>query len=280
MLEIKSTDIVSIRSDGRTDGFDGHSYRAVSYWPDQFTNVDITDPESVNGIAKVKGSIGDKLRSKSKAPTFALTYQGTWKTLVSNCGFHPSEAKEIEARYHKLYEVSDNWVKAKLDQAAIDGYVTLAFGLRLRTPILAKTVLGTSYTPYQAAAEGRTAGNAVSGQSYGLLNSRAGFDLQQRVLSSKHRLDIKPCAHIHDAQYLLIKDSIETVEWLNKNIVECVEWQELPEIQHDEVKLTGDLGIFWPSWANEITLPHDADPQTIVSTALAGKELYLNPPDK
>lgn len=71
MLEIKSTDIVSIRSDGRTDGFDGHSYRAVSYWPEQFTNVDITNPESVNGIAKVKGSIGDKLRSKSKAPTFA-----------------------------------------------------------------------------------------------------------------------------------------------------------------------------------------------------------------
>lgn len=263
-----------------TDGFDGHSYRAVSYWPSEFPHIDITDPKSVNSLQAVKGSKEDKIRSKSKAPTFALTYQGTWKTLVSNCGFHPEEAKEIEMRYHQLYEVSDKWVQAKLDQAAVDGYVTLAFGLRLRTPILAKTILGNSYTPYQAAAEGRTAGNAVSGQSYGLLNTRAGFELQHRVLNSKYRLDIKPCAHIHDAQYLLVRDSIESVEWLNKNIVECVEWQELPEIQHDEVKLTGDLGIFWPSWANEITLPHNATPEKIVEVANEGKQLYLNPPEK
>lgn len=199
---------------------------------------------------------------------------------MTNCGFSDAEAKEIEARYHKLYEVSDKWVQSKLDQAAIDGYVTLAFGVKLRTPILAKTILGTFCTPYQAASESRTAGNAVSGQSYGLLNSRAGVELQERTIQSKYKLDIKPASHIHDSQYFLVRDSIEVVEWLNINLVECIEWQELPEIQHDQVKLTGDLGIFWPSWANEITLPHNASPQEIVEIATKGKQDYLSAPKK
>lgn len=255
-----------------TEGFDGHSFRAVSYWPEEFPNIDITDPNQVNTINETDA--GDKLRSKSKAPTFALTYQGTWATLVSNCGFSAREAKKIEANYHKLYEVSDMWVQAKLEQAAIDGYVTLAFGLRLRTPILAKTILGNSSTPKQAAAESRTAGNAVSGQSYGLLNSRAGVEFQERTMASEHRLDIKPCAHIHDAQYLMIRNNLSTVEWVNNNLVECVEWQELPEIQHDEVKLTGNLGIFYPAWHNEIELKHNLSPRDILETCKAGIAKY------
>lgn len=232
----------------------------------------MTDPESVNSVPDTEE--GDKLRSKSKAPTFALTYQGTWATLVSNCGFSIMEAKEIERRYHELYKVSDAWVHAKLEQAAMDGFVTLAFGLRLRTPILAKTILGNSYTPRQAAAESRTAGNAVSGQSYGLLNSRAGVEFQERTIASKHRLDIKPSAHIHDAQYMMIRNRVDVVEWVNNNLVECVEWQELPEIQHDEVKLTGNLGIFYPAWHNEIELQHNISLREIVETCKAGIAKY------
>ena len=60
-------------------------------------------------------------RQLSKAPTFALTYQGTWKTLVKNCGFTDTMAKKIEASYHDLYVVSTQWVQAKLDEAAKKG---------------------------------------------------------------------------------------------------------------------------------------------------------------
>ena len=35
-------------------------------------------------------------------------------------------------------------------------------------------------------------------------------------------------------------------------------WQELPEIQHDEVKLTSNLGIHYPDWSHEIELPNNA----------------------
>ena len=44
------------------------------------------------------------LRQKSKAPTFALTYSGTYRTLMVNCGFDESTARQIESKYHELYK--------------------------------------------------------------------------------------------------------------------------------------------------------------------------------
>ena len=81
------------------------------------------------------------LRQASKAVTFALTYAGTWRTLVNNLGIPEEQAKAIEQRYHELYSVSDEWVDNKLNIAAIEGYITCAFGLRLRTPLLKSCVL-------------------------------------------------------------------------------------------------------------------------------------------
>lgn len=83
-----------------------------------------------------------------------------------------------------------------MNQAAIDGYVTCAFGLRVRTPILAQTVRNSSKTPKEAEAEGRTAGNAL-GQSWCLLNNRAGIEFNNKVRNSIYANFIKPCAQIH-----------------------------------------------------------------------------------
>lgn len=198
------------------------------------------------------------LRQDSKAPTFALTYQGTYITLMTNCGFSMEKAKSIEKRYHELYQVSDAWVQSKLKQAEEDGYVVVAFGLRVRTPLLKQVLTGTSKTPYEAQAEGRTAGNAL-GQSWCLLNTRASAEFMKKVRSSKHRLDIRPCAHIHDAQYHLIRDNVDAVLFTNEHLVQAVKWQEDPQIQHDVVKLGGELSIFWPTWGNEITIPNEAN---------------------
>ena len=166
-------------------------------------------------------------------------------------------AKQIEQKYHELYVESDEWVKTQLVQASKDGYVTVAFGLRVRTPSLHSSILYTKHTPAHVAAEGRTAGNAL-GQSYGLLNTRAANDFQNRTLCSVHRLNVLPVAAIHDANYCLVKDDVDVVKWVNDNLVECAEWQELPAIQHDQVKLGGDLSIFYPSWREEYVIPNHA----------------------
>lgn len=242
-------------------GFDGHCLRAAYYFRDQLTHIDLADPQSVNSIKKSH----PELRQESKAPTFALTYQGTWITLVNNLGWTEEVAKKIEANYHELYKVSDQYVQARLKQASIDGYVEVAFGLRVRTPLLKQVVFGSSKMPFEAAAEGRTAGNAL-GQSYGLLNNRAAVEFFQKVWASPYRYQILPVALIHDAIYILIADDIEVVEFANRELIKSMRWQELPEIQHPTVKLGAALDIFYPSWAYPITLPNDASQAEIKET--------------
>ncbi len=225
-------------------------------------NAEEYNPLKVNSIKKHY----DKLRSKSKAPTFLLTYGGTYHGLMKNCGFDKETAQTIEDKYHELYKVSDDWVQDKLIEASHTGYVEVAFGLKLRTPLLERVILNNRKTPYEAKAEGRTAGNAL-GQSYGLLNCRAANEFMRRVNASEYRFDIKICAQIHDAIYLLIKNELGIIEWANRNLTECMSWQELPELEHDTVKIHAELDLFYPSWEHAITLSPTASIEEIHKTA-------------
>lgn len=242
------------------DGFDGHSLRCYNFWPEKFPNIDPENAENVNSIAK---DFADD-RSKAKAPHFALQYLGTWATLVANCGFSDEEAKQIEARYKELYKVSFDWVDQRIQEASERGYAIAAFGLRIRTPLLHQVVLGNSKTPKEASAESRSLGNAVSGQSYGLLNGRASVEFMQRVRTSKYKHDIWLCAHIHDAIYLYWTDDLEITEWVNTNLIECMAWNELPELQHPQIKLSSELDIAYPTWADPVTFPNKATQEEIL----------------
>lgn len=197
-----------------------------------------------------------KFRQRSKAPTFALTFGGTTYTLKKNCGFNDEEAQQVSDRYHELYTESDQWVSDKLDECCRDGYATVAFGLRVRTPVLAKSILNTNVTARISSSEARSVGNAISGQSYGLLNNRAAVAFMEKVWASDYKYDIFPACLIHDAIYLVIRDDLNVLKWVNDNLVEEMEWQELPEIAHDQVKLGAELALFHPDWSNEILLPN------------------------
>lgn len=209
--------------------------------------------ERVNRVSKTH----KHLRQASKTISFALQYQGTWLTLVNNSGLEENQAKEIEARYHELYQVSTNWTKAKIKQASIDGYVTLAFGLKLRTPVLQKSVIGSIKNTQLAEAEARTAGNAVSGQSYCQLTTRALVGVMKRVWASQWRTEILPCMTIHDALYFIIKDDLECLEWFNKVLIEEMSWQDLPELADPDIHLTAELEVY-KNWAKPIAIPNNA----------------------
>ena len=241
-----------------TDNYDGHCLRAYAYFTELMPDIDPNSVESINSIAtKYKD-----LRQKSKNPTFALTYQGTYKTLMTNYNFSEELSRKLETSYAALYAVSINYVNQKLEQATKDGYVTVAFGLRVRTPLLTQSILGTKKTPSAVAAEGRTAGNAL-GQSWCLLNNRAGSEFMGRVRQEKYRYDIRPCAQIHDAQYFIIRDDINVLMYANKHLINAVKWQNDPEIWHPDVKLGGELSIFYPNWAKECVIPNDATEEQI-----------------
>jgi len=209
------------------------------------------------------------LRQSSKTITFAMLYQGTHYTLEKNTDMSEEEAKDVEKRYHDMYKVSDAWVADKLRQACSDGYVTCAFGLRVRTPILAQTLLGTKSTPSAAKAESRTAGNAL-GQSYCQLNMRAANEFMSRVRASEYSERISLCALIHDACYVEMADEVGVVQWVNENLIECMEWQGLPEIKHPIVKLSASLELFHNGWNRPIVIPNHASKNEIISLVNQG----------
>lgn len=240
------------------DNYDGHSLRAYQYFKEQMPDIEDT-LESIN-------SIQDKyptLRQDSKGPTFCLTYGGTSHALQSECGLPLKDALKIEAKYHEMYAHSDKWVADRLEKASQDGYITVAFGLRVRTPILKQILLGKRSTPYAGQSEARTAGNAM-GQSYGLLNNRAHNAFVEKIINSKYALDIFPVLQVHDSGYYLVRNQVGIVKWLNDNLIAELQWQELPELQHDTVKLGGNLEIFYPSWAESYKIPNGATKRQIM----------------
>lgn len=230
-----------------TDGFDGHSWRACFYFSDIIHGIDIQDPVSVKTVSK----LFPVQRQESKAPYFALTYQGTWKTLVKNCGFTVDTAKKIEQGHKEMYKIAEQRTQEKLALAAKQGYLDVAFGIRVRTPLLQRYGLSLAHSQ----AEGRTVGNAW-GQSYGLLNTRAGTAFLKRVRREKR--SVYPCAQIHDAQYYLAANDAIEVHWINMNLTEEMRWQELDEIRHPDVGLSGELDVFRFSWAKGHTLKNNA----------------------
>ena len=188
-----------------------------------------------------------------------------------------AEAKQIEVRYHELYKESDAWAKDKLALCCKQGYIDVAFGLRIRTPLLAKSVLDNSKTLREAQAEARSVGNAISGQSYGLLNNRAAIAFMERVWASEYKYDVFLVSLIHDSIYLIMKDDIRVVEWVNNALTKEMSWQELPEIQHPQVKLSAELDVFYGGWHQPITLPNHASKEDILRICKEGVDEYSKP---
>jgi DNA polymerase-1 len=199
------------------------------------------------------------LRQAGKTASFALQYSGTYKTLVQNCGFDEDEAKKLEAAYHELYKHSDQWNYKNLEQAASKGYVDLAYGLRLRTPILFQSILSSEKSLSQKAhKEIKTALNALI-QSYSLLCTKALASFMERVWDSEYREQIVPAAQIHDALYFCIPNTLGALHWININLVQCMtDISGLPELGHDEIKLGANLELYWPNWAKSISFPNNA----------------------
>ena len=235
-----------------TSGFDGHSMRAYKYFGDQMEGIDPNDPVSINSIEKKY----PELRRKSKGPTFALQYGGTWHTLWKRGGLPQEQAKQVEKAYREFYKISEEFNAANKEFMVKHGYVECAFGLKLRTPIIAQTVLGTSKTPYEAEAEVRSANNAVT-QSWGMLLNRAMIATNTRIETAGYGTAILPINMIHDAGYFLVKDDPETVKFLNDTLIEEMEWNDDDQIRSVDVPMTASLEI-GKSWDQLIQLPNKA----------------------
>ena len=261
-------------------GMDSHAFNASVYWPEkmpiiiQAMKAATTPTGYAQAVNRVKKEFPE-LRQQSKTVSFALQYAGTAHTLIKNSGFSKEEADKIYNNYHETYSTSREYSQAKVKEATKAGYVTVAFGLRVRTPLLAQVVYDAPKMPYKAAAEARTTGNSLS-QSYGLLNNRAAVAFMKKVWESQYRYDILPISLIHDACYFLIKDDIQIIEWVNQELILAMQWQDLPELEHSKVKLGANLDIFYRGWHQPITLPNLSTAQEIKKLARETQKIYDN----
>ncbi|MDA3807805.1 MAG: DNA polymerase [Thiomicrorhabdus sp.] len=286
-----------------TDGYDGHSLRAYGYYGDQMplileaidairgqdtvtlhihenghvqvVDIDAPMPDDlvearVETVGKARvliinsiAIVYEELRGRSKSPTFALAYGGTSFTLIRNLGFSDEEALQIEGSYHAMYEVSDTHAAFLIAEAAFQGYVELAFGLRLRTPTLKATNMNQRKVPYQAKSEGRTANNAAS-QSYGLLMNRAINATEARIEASEYVNDILVLNTIHDAVYYLARNDAKVIQFLNVTLIEEMEWNELTPIKSDAIPMTAQLDV-GKSWDKQVTLENNASIEEITN---------------
>lgn len=216
--------------------------------------------------ASVINSIADKypkFRKASKTVTFALQYDGTWYTLMNNSGFSKEEAISIEEAYQDAYQVSIKWTADKVAQASHTGYVRLAYNARLQTPIISQTILGNNATPYDAEAEARSAGNALT-QSYCYLNVDTLVKFMEKVWKSSFRHEILPIASIHDNNLFMIKDSYACVKFFNNNYIASLQDYSIPALEHPIVKLSGDVEIMHYDWSNPVKLKHDMTIQELL----------------
>jgi len=245
-----------------TDGFDSHSLNTYAYadgtesWYSMITDPE--DPQCINLIMK----LGVTDRKNSKPTTFALQFFGNYKTLMNNQGYSEEKSKRLVDAFHKLYAKYFETINDILDQGMKDGYVTVAFGLRIDTPAMAKSIANTSVTPATVDAERRSVGNAIS-QSYGQMNTKAADDFMRRVWASKYRYTVHMQNVIHDAIYTFGPSDLECVKWVNDNLIECMCMQTDPHIQHPDVGLEAELDIFYPTWADSFTVPNSATEQEI-----------------
>lgn len=240
------------------DGYDGHSLRAFSYFGDEMPDIE----DNLESINSIRTKYPD-LRDLSKVPTFTLTYQGGWRSLVQQMGWSPEKAQQVESRYHELYKESTAWVNSKLDNAVQTGYVELAFGARLLTPVLYKSDVRRK-SAYMLREERKSAGNAL-GQSYGLLNSRAALAFMEKVWDNPELCDkIFPVSFIHDFTGLIWVNDPKVTDYVNRELTTEMRWQELEDIKHPTVGLSGELDVFYPTWKDEHTLKNDEPFENII----------------
>lgn len=207
-------------------------------------------------INKIK-KLADAERSASKPTTFALQFLGTYRTLMNNQGYSEKKSKRLVEAYTNLYKVYFDKLKEITDEAGKKGYINVAYNLRIDTPAIAKSVMGSKVTPSTVDAEVRSISNAIC-QSYGQMNTFAADDFMRRVWASKWRYSIHIQALIHDAIYLFVPQNLECIAWVNENLIECMTMQMEDNIKGSPVKLEAELDVHYPTWATATTLDNHA----------------------
>lgn len=104
-------------------GLDSHSVNAKIFFKDELKDIDVKD------VKKLRPD----LRQAAKAPFFALSYGGSYSTLMSSLGISEEEAKKIVANYEEGYKATMEFAKRGEAFVKKNGYIIInpTYGHRL-----------------------------------------------------------------------------------------------------------------------------------------------------
>ena len=236
-----------------TENKDSHSVYTAAYFQDELKERGL--PYGLNITAEesyvIKEQAGD-LRQKSKAVTFALTYNGTEHTVSKSLGITKEAALIIVERYHSLHKDLADYYKRKTDFAEEHGYYEIETGLKLRAPGLQ------SIDEQVVAQTKRSAENALL-QGFGMMTIRGMNTFQARVEKAGLDNEVIMNLTIHDSVSGGCINDIETIKWVNDNFIECM---TADFVKNPSIPLAAELDIGF-SWDCLTQIPNNASVEEI-----------------
>lgn len=190
-----------------------------------------------------------------------MQFFGTIFGLIKKFGFSKLLSAHIFDSFQETYSVSIDWTKRQIKKAHKKGYVVGAYGLRLKTPLLKRTVYGDTQVPYAAVSEFRTAANMLSGQSYGLMTINAFYEFMKIVYEHpEYKYKIRPVITIYDAIYIeLDDDDPKQLKFVNDTLIRCMaDISKLPELKHKDITMSSTLSLYAGTMATEVEIPNNA----------------------
>lgn len=196
------------------DGLDGHCLNSYYYFREQIEAIlGVCKPEHFKDYIKEYFMLvedGNKelkaIRQTSKAPTFGMNYGAFPPKIARALKIPLAEAEKIHNRYHKeLYKgITDFRENYVIPTVKAEGKIHLGLGCYLR-----------SSNPNK---EERTIFNACS-QFWSILTLLAINKMHILIDEKGLQEDVKIISSIYDSIYMVVREDINTIKWVNDNIV-------------------------------------------------------------
>jgi DNA polymerase-1 len=239
------------------NGYDGHSLRAYAFFKEELEErglvLDPTDPQSINRIQQE----AKDLRQNAKPISFLKIYGGGAGKIQKVLKCSMSRAQEISDAYDELYKDTMAFNAANIVKAKRDGWLDVAFGLRVRCPRI------NARDGAIASSEARSVNNSVS-QSYGMLTNLASKKFLDAIKTSKYRMDVKLINQVHDCLYGLVREDAVAVQWVNETLVPIMRWKDDPAIRESIVTMEAEVDIGYDG-AHCVTIANNASLNEIIS---------------
>ena len=225
-----------------TDGVDGHSLGAVSYYPDQVATQFqlsgdlIADAKRFYELVESGNKPLKELRQKGKAVTFKLAYQG-----LADADRGGVITEEMYQNYHtNLYPGVRKYIdEYVLPTARANDKLHLGLGFYITTDNPDKDY--------------RTLHNATI-QFWSILSILAINELHRRIDANGLHNDIKVISSIYDSIYIECTADPTIIKWANDNLIECMVKDFMPDQAIPNVS-EAEIGL---NWAELHAVPNNA----------------------